>query len=53
METEQVDLIGASEPSELQQAAPLFEGLTPAFAAQAVDFRPSIARKSIPFDWRK
>lgn len=52
METEQVDLIGAPEPSELQQAAPLFEGVKPAFAAQAVDFRPGISLKSIPFDWR-
>ncbi|WP_235823085.1 hypothetical protein [Brucella anthropi] len=53
METEQVDLIDAPEPRDLRQAAPLFEERKLGFEVQAADFRPGIARKSIPFDWRK
>ncbi|WP_235916903.1 hypothetical protein [Brucella anthropi] len=53
MEAEQVDLIDAPEPRDLRLAAPLFEGLKLGFEVQAADFRPGIARKSIPFDWHK
>ncbi|WP_433763000.1 hypothetical protein [Brucella anthropi] len=53
MEIEQVDRIDAPEPRDLREAAPLFVGLKLGFEVQAADFRPGIARKSIPFDWHK
>ncbi|WP_265975100.1 hypothetical protein [Brucella intermedia] len=51
MATEQVGRFDARASRDLRPVAALIERMKQIFAAEVADFRSSIARISIPFDW--